>query len=134
MNKTILIGNLSKKPEKAMTQDGRECSKFTVAVSNGNYTEFIDCVAWDKLATTCNMYLDKGKKVAVEGELRSSKWEDSTGKNHISWRVRIHSLEMLSPKENQAAPSVEFVEDKPLPKQSFEDYSYKQAMDDDVPF
>jgi len=133
MNKTTLIGNLSKKPEKAFTQDGKECSKFTVAVSNGNYTEFIECVAWDKLATTCNMYLDKGKKVAVEGELRSSKWEDSTGRTHLNWRVRVNYLEMLSPKE-QPTSTVEFVEEKPLPKQTFENYSYKQAMDDDVPF
>ena len=145
MNQVTLIGNLTKRPDKAFTQDNRECSRFTVAVNMGNdKVEYIDCVAWDKLAITCNTYLDKGKKVAVTGEMRSHKWVDNTGRTNISWNVRIYNMEMLSPKsETMYASSQSNTEElnlppleKELPKQSDfnEAPTYNSWTDDDVPF
>ncbi len=112
MNKVILVGNLTKEPITQVTRDGKEVSKFTLAVNSGERTDFIDIVAWDKLASICNTYLVKGKKVLIEGELRQSKWQESNGATRYSWSVYARNMEMLS-KEEKEEPKEDFKVNKP---------------------
>ena len=87
MNKSILIGRLTKEPELKSTPSGRNVCQFTIAV-NRNYTnangereaDFINCVAWDKQAENLVRYQHKGNQIAIEGRIQTRNYEDNSGK------------------------------------------------------
>ncbi len=122
MNKVILIGNLTKDPDKATTNSGIENSKFTVAVQRNftnqdgeRETDFINVVAWRGQAENCNKYLKKGRKVAVEGELRTRTYEAEGGKRYVT-EVLAERVEFLSKLEDDNKPmDLEPIEDSNLP-------------------
>lgn len=86
MNKVILIGRLTADPELRQTQSGIASCKFTVAVNrkfknaNGETeSDFVSCQAWRQTAEFIARYFSKGKMIAIEGSLRTGKYQD---KNH----------------------------------------------------
>ena len=72
-NRIILVGNLVRDPEIRYVQSGSPVTNFTIAVNRrtkqDDSVDYIDVVAWDKLAETSNTYLTKGVPVLVEGRL-----------------------------------------------------------------
>ena len=86
INQVILLGNLTSTPELRQTQSGVATCNFTVAVNrsftnqNGEReTDFITCVAWRQTAEFICRNFSKGRKIIVEGDLRSRSYDD---KNH----------------------------------------------------
>ena len=73
-NRIILVGNLVRDPEIRYVQSGSPVTKFTIAVNRrtkqDDSVDYIDVVAWDKLAETSNTYLRKGAPILVEGRLK----------------------------------------------------------------
>jgi single-strand DNA-binding protein len=103
-NKVILMGNLTRDPEIRYTQSGKSVTKFSLAVNNPyNKDEvlFIDCVAWGKLAETCNTYLQKGQPTLVEGRLSIRSYEDKNGNKQRSTEVTLDSMQMLGSKKDK---------------------------------
>jgi single-strand DNA-binding protein len=83
MNQCEIIGNLGADPTMRYIEDGTPVTTFSVAVnrrwtkddgSTGEKTWWFRVTAWRKLAETCNMYLEKGKQVFVQGEISASAW------------------------------------------------------------
>jgi single-strand DNA-binding protein len=80
LNKVMIIGNLGADPEMRYTADGTALTSFRVA-SSRNYsgpdgerkeeTEWFSVVTWRKLAEQCSQFLQKGRKVYVEGRLQT---------------------------------------------------------------
>ena len=76
--------------------DGTAMTSFRVA-SSRNYngpdgerkeeTEWFPVVTWRKLAEQCSQYLQKGKKVYVEGRLRTRSWDTPDGQRHYRTEV-----------------------------------------------
>lgn len=105
MNKWIGIGNLTRDPELSETSNGTAVCKFTIAV-NRNYTnangdrecDFINVVAWRKLAENCYDFLSKGKKVAVVGSLQTRSYESNGEKKYVT-EIMADEVEFLSPKD-----------------------------------
>ena len=64
-------------------------------------TLFIDATVWDRQADLCAQYLSKGRKVAVEGRLRSHSWEDEGQKRSLV-EVVANRVEFLSPPQELA--------------------------------
>lgn len=87
MNKVHLIGRLTSDPELRQTQSGIATCRFTVAVNRkfknkqtGEYeADFISCMAWRQTAEFISRYWNKGKMIAISGELRTGSYQD---KNH----------------------------------------------------
>jgi single-strand DNA-binding protein len=50
---------------------------------------------WDKQAETCERFLSKGRKVAVDGRLRSRSWEEE-GKRRTAIEVVANRVQFLS--------------------------------------
>lgn len=76
MNRVILIGRLTKKPEYKQVKD-KSVATFRLAVDRqGEDADFIPIVVWNKQADNVNKYLDKGSKVAVEGRIQTSTYGD----------------------------------------------------------
>lgn len=108
MNKIIIIGNLTRDPEVKYTAKGTAIAKFTVAVARRfkdqdgkEATDFFDVDAWGKLGELAGQYLAKGRKVAVEGDMRMEKWEDRDGNKRTSWKVHANEIEFLTPRDKQ---------------------------------
>jgi single-strand DNA-binding protein len=51
---------------------------------------------WAKQAESCARYLAKGRRVAVDGRLRSNAWEDREGKKRQSLEVVANHVKFLS--------------------------------------
>ena len=112
MNKCVFIGNLTKDPEGGSTSSGISYSRFTIAVnrrytdSNGDrITDFIPVTAWRGLADNCNKYLVKGNKVAVEGQLNVSTYENDKGERRTKFDISADTVEFLSPRNEDKQPA-----------------------------
>jgi single-strand DNA-binding protein len=87
INKAIIVGNLTRDPEMRYTPSGQAVANFGVATNrrwttNGEQreeTEFHNVVSWGKLAEICSQLLKKGRKVYIEGRLRTRQWEGKDG-------------------------------------------------------
>jgi len=98
-NKVILVGNLVRDPEIRYVGSGAAVTKFTLAVNRRSKqqeeTDFVDIVAWEKLAETCNTYLKKGSSCLVEGRLSIRSYEDKEGQKRKATEVVINTMQML---------------------------------------
>lgn len=98
-NRVILVGNLVRDPEIRYVGSGAAVTKFTLAVNRRSKqqeeTDFIDIVAWDKLAETCNTYLKKGMSVLVEGRLSIRSYETKEGEKRKAAEVVVNVMQML---------------------------------------
>jgi single-strand DNA-binding protein len=106
-NKVQLIGNLGNKPEIITLDSGKKLAKFSVA-TNEHYkndkgekqtnTEWHNVIAWGKTAEIAEMFLDKGKEIALEGKLTSRSYEDKDGNKRYITEVVAHELLLLGSK------------------------------------
>ena len=84
LNRLMIIGNLGNTPTlNHTTVAGRPVTNFSVATnerwadSNGEqreHTEWHQITAFGKLAETCAQYLKKGRRVYLEGRVRTEEW------------------------------------------------------------
>ena len=103
MNKITVIGNLTKDPETRTTPNGNTVCTFTVAVNRKKVsepqTDFFRVNAWGKLGELCARFLNKGRKVAVVGELQARTYDNKDGKTMLSLDVVADEVEFLTPAE-----------------------------------
>ena len=104
MNKIIVIGHLGRDPEMRYTPNGQAVTSFSVAssrrytTSGGEQreeTEWFNVSAWGKLGETCNQYLTKGRRVYVEGRLKSSTWTGNDGEARFRNEITANQILML---------------------------------------
>ena len=108
MNKIILKGRLTADPELRQTQSGIASCRFTVAVdrqyadknTGERQADFISCVAWRQTAEFVSRHFNKGKMIAVIGELRTSTYQDKKHPdvNHYATDVYVDSVEFCGDK------------------------------------
>ena len=79
LNHIVLMGRLTKDPEKRMTQGGTSVTRFTIAVDRDfekDKVDFIDCTAWRNTADFVAKYFAKGRMIVVSGRLTIQEWTD----------------------------------------------------------
>ena len=106
INRVMITGNLTRDPEVRNTQSGMAVLNLGVAVNDrrkNNQTgewedvpNFIDCVMFGTRAENVSRYLRKGSKVAIEGKLRWSQWEDKQGGKRSKIEVIVDDIEFMS--------------------------------------
>lgn len=106
MNRTILIGNLTRDPEMRTTNSGVTVTTFSIAVSRKRKdqsgerpTDFFNIVAWRQLGELCGKYLFKGSKVCVVGELQNRNYEAKDGTKKYITEIIADDIEFLTPKD-----------------------------------
>lgn len=159
INVAVIAGHLTKDVELSKTQNGNSVAKFTVAVNGYNDTaDFINCVAWNKLADIVNMYCKKGDLVTVEGRISVRNYENQQGQRIYITEV-VASNVQLPPKNtsngqnyssnvnayqypnqaNRNAYGVQNTYTQPsltqqIAQQEYNDASNFQIASDDLPF
>lgn len=116
INRVVVSGNLTRDPELRVTPGGTQVLGFGVAVNGRrrnkqtgeweDYPNFIDCTMFGNRAEALSRILRKGMKVAIEGKLRYSSWEDKNGGGRRS-KVEIIPDEVVLMSQNpngQQAP------------------------------
>lgn len=116
INRVVVSGNLTRDPELRATPGGTQVLGFGVAVNDRrrnqqtgeweDYPNFIDCTMFGNRAEALSRILRNGMKVAIEGKLRYSSWEDKNGGGRRS-KVEIIPDEVVLMSQNpngQQAP------------------------------
>lgn len=109
MNSVVLTGNLATEVEVKELSDEKQVANFLLAVDRpgGEEADFFRVSAWNKQAELCGRYLAKGRRVGVDGRLRSSSWEDTDGNKRNAVEVVAHHVEFLSPPPGSEAAASE---------------------------
>ena len=104
LNKMLVIGNLGGDPEMRYTPNGDPVTSFNVA-TNRRYTtkdgeqreetEWFRVTTWRQLAEQCNQYLTKGRRVYVEGRLKTSTWTGQDGQTRFSVEIDANQVVFL---------------------------------------
>jgi len=110
-NKVFLIGNLVRDPELRYTSSGIPVAHFTLAVNRikkkgaageegaaGQEVDFINVVAWRRLAEICGEYLKKGRPAAIEGRLQIRSFTGRDGQKRTMAEVVADNMQMLGKK------------------------------------
>lgn len=104
LNKVMLIGNLTRDPELRYTPTGAAVCTIGLATNRSwttesgekkEETEFHRVVAWNKLAELCSQLLTKGRKIYVEGRLRTNAWQTADGQQRSTTEVVIEDMVIL---------------------------------------
>jgi single-strand DNA-binding protein len=104
LNKVMIIGRLGADPEARFTPAGTAVTTFRVAAgrqwksadgATQEETEWFRVVAWDRLAEFCRDYLAKGRRVYVEGRLRTRTWQDQDGQDRAITEVIASDVILL---------------------------------------
>lgn len=112
INKVILLGNLGKDPDTRFTATGKAVTRFSLATSNtwvnGNgekqqATEWHTVVVWGKQGEACGQFLEKGRQVYVEGELRHRSFDNKEGKEQHVTEIVAQKVRFLGGSNNGKA-------------------------------
>lgn len=102
MNKIILIGNLTRDPEKG-SGNGVEFAKFTLAVNAGkDKVDYFNCVAFRTTATIVGDKLSKGDRVGVVGTGHFKEYETRDGAKRKDFEIVVSEVEFINLKKNTA--------------------------------
>lgn len=105
INRSVLVGRLTKDPDLRYTPSGAAVARFTLAV-NRTFTnaagekeaDFINVTVWRKQAENTANYLKKGHLAGVEGRIQTGSYEGTDGKRVYTTEVVADSVQFLEPK------------------------------------
>lgn len=155
INSVVIVGRLVRPSEIRYAQNGGAVVRFSMAVNRAKRTadgrwedepNYFDCVYFGRSAEAVNPYLEKGRQVAVQGELRQSRWEqDGQTRSRVEIFVNNLSLCQSSSSNGQARatggfgasqPSQNFSrpQQNPQPAKESVDQGPEDFSDDTIPF
>lgn len=138
MNRVMLIGRLTAKPELRYTGSQVPFARFTLAVNrtfssaNGQReTDFISIIIWRKQAENVCNYLDKGSLVSVEGRIQTGSYDDKDGNKRYTTDVVADSVQFLETR-SQSQNRSQSSNDSVSPYDYQNDMNYNNAPDINV--
>ena len=112
INRVNISGGLTRDVELRSTQGGTAIATFGVAVNDrrknpqtGEWEDspnYVDCVMFGKRAESIGNFIGKGSKVAIEGKLRWSQWQDKSGQKRSKLEVVVDEIEFMSQRRGEA--------------------------------
>jgi len=152
LNSFVGIGRLTRDPELRYTPSGKAVCKFGLAI-NRNYrnqegnnvedTLFINVSAWGRQAEHCSQFLKKGRRVAVNGELKSNNWQDREGNKRVTYEINARSVQFLdylkdmdNASEAEYRKSSQVQDDSSVEENAEEEnnHSAEDSNEEDIPF
>lgn len=110
INRVMMTGNLTRDPELRSTASGMSVLGLRMAVNDrrknqttGEWEDapnYVDVTVFGARAEALNRFLSKGSKLAVEGKLRWSEWENQAGEKRSKLEVVADDVEFLSPRDS----------------------------------
>ncbi|WP_024602889.1 single-stranded DNA-binding protein [Pseudoalteromonas sp. TB41] len=110
LNQANFIGRLGKDPEIRYTQSGQAAASFSIAVGSKwkdkntgqqkENTEWVNLVAFGKLAEIMGEYLRKGSQIFVTAKFRTRKWQDQSGADRYTSEFVVENMQMLDSRQD----------------------------------
>ena len=103
-NRVILAGNLTRDPQLSYLPSNTPVVEFGMAINrrwksqSGEQREdvtYVDIRAFGRQAETLNQYMNKGKPILVEGQLRFDQWEGKDGQKRSKLYVVVDNFQFL---------------------------------------
>ena len=113
MNRVSLIGNLASDVEIRDVGEEKKVASFLLAVGRGGRdagADFVGVSVWDRQAEVCAEYLSKGRRVGVDGYLRSRNWEEDGRRRRVVEVVGQRIDFLGGPRETEARSAGEGAE------------------------
>lgn len=130
MNRVCISGNLTRDPEMRMTPSGMNILTFGVAVNDRrknsqtgqweDHPNFVDCVLFGQRAVSLQNILTKGFKVAIEGKLRYSSWEDKGGNKRSKLEVVVDDIDFMQGRGQGNQAQAGYQRQQPAPAPSYQ--------------
>ena len=107
VNKSILIGNVTRDAELKKTPTGRSVCTFGLATNRTwktatgekqSLAEYHNVVAWGGLADFCGDKIKKGKPLYIEGYLKTRNWDTKEGTKAFRTEVVVEDMVLLNPR------------------------------------
>ncbi len=105
LNRVVLVGRLTKDPERKYTPNGIAVANFILGVNRPfsnqqgeREADFIQCVVWRKPAENVANFLKKGSLAGVDGRLQTRSYENNNGQRIYVVEVMCESVQFLEPK------------------------------------
>lgn len=125
LNRVVLIGRLTRQPELRITPSSVSVTTFTLAVdrrpnqAGQREADFIDIVAFGKLAEITCKYMDKGRLIAVEGRLQTRSFETKDGQKRKAVEVVADNIQFLTPrpKRDDSQEGIEAPVEEDVPRE-----------------
>ena len=141
MNRVQIMGNLGKDPEIKVTNGGKTTARLSVAVNRKyttpqgeekQYTEWVNVVAWGKLAEAAGNELQKGDYVYAEGRYSTRSYEKNDETRYFTEVVANVIARPIGGKEKEK-PVTKFTD---FGQASYEpgEIPKKKYEQDDIPF
>lgn len=116
MNKVILIGRLTKDADlRFIPGSGKAIARFTLAVNRPmkkDDADFINCIAFGKMAETITQYVYKGNQLSIVGRIKTGSYEKNKIKIYTT-DVIVESFTFLSNSKKEDMTEVEY-DDSPF--------------------
>lgn len=139
INRVTILGNVGQQP-KIKKGDGYTIANFSVATSkkwknkNGDkteHTEWHNVVIYNRLAEIVEQYVNKGDKIYIEGEIKTSKYKDKEGIERSKTEIIGNVMQMLGGNKNKSEQ-----EENPYKQAQDQNDQYQQEppLEDDIPF
>ena len=148
LNKYIAIGNLTQDPSTKKVGD-YSVTNFGLAINDivlknkekQKQVTFIDIETWGKQAENCSKYLEKGRRVLVEGKIKMNSWEKDGKKFSKLFCVADKVMFLNGDSQNSESstgvqsgsfdtkPSKKSIKDQEVVENTEDDYNI-----DDIPF
>jgi len=142
VNKVILIGRLGFNPEISYTSDGKTIATLSLATNskykNKNTKEFVETTEWhrvilfNKSAEIAKQFLSKGKRVYIEGSIKTRTWKDQNDQKRYTVEIIASTFQIL----DNFSKSFENKEHNSFLNKNIETLkdSKKNFEEDDIPF
>lgn len=137
MNIGGITGNLTRDPELRRTGDGKAVTSFCVAVKrpySKDKTDFIDCVAWDKIAEFVSKYFAKGSGISVDGFYTTRTWEDSNGNKRKSTELTASSVGFMGKSDSAGNNGASTENEASTTAATAADFEMMEDDDAELPF
>lgn len=151
INRTVLVGRLTRDPELRYTSSNKAFARFTIAVnrtfagaSGEREADFISCIVWNRQAENLVRFVRKGSLIGIEGRIQTGSYDDKDGIRKFTTDVVCDSVQFLEPKGSDNSASQDrdfnndhkqkFYEEKPQQKQQKSSIPSIDVTEDDLPF
>lgn len=111
MNKVIISGRITNDLELRTTASGKHFVAFNIAVNEGSgdnqTTHFFNVNAWEANADFLIKYMEKGRKILIEGSLKTSQYEKE-GKKYTNTYILATHFDFMDSKKEEKEEEKEF--------------------------
>ncbi len=142
VNKVILVGNVGANPDVKYLDNGTAKATFRLATNEvytkdgdkNQHTEWHNIVLWGKRAEMAEKYIQKGKKIYIEGRLRTRSFDDKEGNKKYITEIRGDIVQFLDRKSEFSGSNEDNAQPSQTANTTDEPLSNNDNEADDLPF